>query len=86
MTELKDSVILLSDFNSECHKRWESLRWYALDIHYADTGVVIGPVVGNPYGSVEVAATGRDFAEAVANAIRFTELIGHRVDGVGILL
>ena len=55
---------------------------YKLIIHYWDSNVVLGPTEGNPGGEYEISASGEDFADAVANAIREVESKGHRVDQV----
>lgn len=57
-------------------------NWYSLNCHWWDSPVVLGQVEGSPGGDIDVWATGKDFAEAVANAIRYVEAKGHRVDQV----
>lgn len=55
--------------------------WFSINIHWWDSIVVIGAVSGDPGGHIDVWATGNDFADAVANAIRYVEAKGHRVSG-----
>ena len=72
------------DGAKQCPKDRDGERWYSLNVHWWDSCVVLGPTRGNPGGSCDVWATGKDFAEAVANAIRFVEKQGHQVDEIGV--
>lgn len=56
--------------------------WYSLNCHWWDSSVVLGATKEKLVGDIDVWATGGDFAEAVANAIRYVEEKGHRVDQV----
>lgn len=58
----------------------DGASWFSLNVHWWDSNVVLGPVSGNPGGDVDVWATGEYFADAIANAVRYVEGMGHRAD------
>jgi len=70
---IDDTIILEPDLKDP------TLREYALEVCWWDSGVILGPVHGNPGGSINVLAKGKDFAETVAKTIRFVESLGHIV-------
>ena len=57
--------------------------WLSINCHWWDGPHGIGIAVrGTRGGDIDVWATGFDFADAVANAIRYVEAKGHSVDNV----
>jgi len=63
-------------------ERADGKRWYSLNVHWWDSGVVFGATKRKPGGSADVWGAGNDFAEAVAHATRYIEGQGHHVDQV----
>lgn len=68
---------------SESHPgdRSDGLRWYCVVVSWWDGEVVVGPSDAAG-GEVDVWCAGNDFADAVANAVRFVEAKGHAVQQV----
>jgi len=64
--------------------RYPSDKGFAFDVQWWDSGVILGPVAGNPGGEISLWAKGSDFADAAANAWRYVESMGHIVSSVSI--
>lgn len=83
LTHNKEKTAYLKDPENEYKHPNTTDDWWAFDVHYWDSGVVCGfetpPGTG---GTIFVWAIGHDWADAAANAIRFVESMGHRVDQI----